>query len=155
MTIPDYKYRSLDVNSIDELRQIAKIHLSVPALWINNYSFEEIEIDSTVNDLLVKSKSNNLFCYIFENNNEIISYIWAETSNINPEILNIISLWTKDEYRNKGLGTFLKQLLEDWAKKQDLIKKIVTTVSAKNLNMIKLNENLEYKISSYNMVKEL
>ena len=152
-SISNYNYRSLNLKNRNELKQIAKIYLSLPSLWVENYSFDEKEIEDTVKDLIQKHKSENLFCYIIKDQNKIISFIWAETIKSNPEILNIISLWTHEDYRKEGLATYLKEKLENLARKQISIKKIITTVSVKNTKMIELNKKLKYEISMYKMLK--
>lgn len=147
------KVRKLGENDLKGFEFIAKIHESLPAAWIDNYAIDNIEIEKTARRLKDRHTTNDIFCSVVEDNDEIIAFIWAEINEEDNKILDIISLWTSQNYRRKGIATRLKLKLESWAKAQTDAKKISTTVSSNNKNMVQMNQKLGYEIKSYNMFK--
>lgn len=148
-----YTFRILQKDDIKEFNFIAEVHESLPAAWINNYIIDDEEVKKTIEELVKRHKGSQILCCIFENNDEIIGFIWAEVNEDNSEVVDIISLWTSENYRGQGIATKLKIQLEDWTKNKTNAKKISTTVSAKNKAMLALNQKLGYEINSYKMTK--
>lgn len=123
---------------------------------LNQYNSRRLNVDNLEEfEQIAKHRSGNAFCYIYEDENTMISFIWAQINTSNPEILEIISLWTSEKYRKQGFATSLKNILENWARKKCQIKKISTMVSTKNKAMLELNKKLKYRTTSYNMLKLL
>lgn len=149
------RVRIVNENNLQELNFIAKIHEELPMGWINDYIVDPNDIEQTFHRLIKKQHEHAIFCGIIENKNKIVSFLWAELSEKNPSVLDIMSLWTDLEYRRQGLATKLKVELEKWAKKQQGIKEIHTTVSKKNEKMVELNEKLGYETSYYRMIKQV
>lgn len=147
--------RKLNENDLKEFNFIAKIHESLPGAWIDNYTIDDEEVKITLKGLVEKHKTNDILCYIAEKDSKIISFIWAEINKSNLETVDIISLWTDEEYRGQGIASSLKIELEKWAKLETSAKSISTTVSAKNKSMINLNRKLGYEIMSYKMIKKI
>lgn len=131
------------------------MHESIPGGWIDNYSINTEEIEITIKRLVEKHKSHDIFCYIAEEDNIIISFIWAEINGNHKDTIDIFSLWTDEKYRGQGIASKLKIELEKWVKSETDAKKISTTVSVKNKGMIELNEKLGYKIMYHKMIKTI
>ncbi len=138
-----------------EFKFIAEIHESLPGAWVDNYNIDIEEIQKTIKRLIEKHKTDDIFCYIAENKSEIISFIWAEVNENDKDTIDIFSLWTDEKYRGQGIASNLKIELEKWAKSETSAKKIATTVSAKNRNMVDLNKKLGYEIIYHKMVKRM
>lgn len=151
----DYTVRKLGSEDLAAFRFIAEVHESLPAAWIDDYVVEPAEIEQSCERLAKKHKTGEIACLVAESNGEIVAFIWGEVHEQVKEVLNIISLWTKPEYRGQGIATKLKLMFEDWAKAETSAKKIVTTVSARNTGMVQLNQKLGYKITQHKMIKEL
>lgn len=139
----------------DALHFIAKTHEELPAAWIEEYKASDEKINTTAEDLILKHNKKRIYCSVIEYNGKVISYIWAEVNATDNEQVDIMSLWTDKGYRGNGIATKLKVDLERWAKNEMNAKKIHTTVSSKNENMIKLNEKLGYATRYYRMTKDL
>lgn len=149
----DYTLMKLEENNLKEFKFIAEIHESLPGAWIDNYTIDYKEIEETVKRLVEKHKTPNILCYIAENNGDVIAFIWAEINEKDKDVLDIFSLWTDQKYRGQGIATKLKIELERWAKAETNTKKISTTVSANNKNMVLLNQKLGYEIKYHKMIK--
>ena len=153
--IDSSEIKELNCTNLKELAHIVKIHNEIPALWVEDFIINQDEIEEDKKRLRSKIQSKIVICFFIKDNDDIISFIWAEISELSTEILEIISLWTNIRYRNNGFATLLKNHLEKWARKQNKLKKIRSTVSTKNQTMFKLNKDLDYKVTSYNMTKEI
>lgn len=149
------KVRRLTYQDTETLYLVAEIHENMPRKWIKNYRVTEESINGTNETLLNKLKKTNIFCTVIELNEELLSYIWAEVNAKNEKQIDIISLWTKEQYRGKGYAKTLKLEVEKWALKEMKAEKIHTTVSANNELMLRLNEKLGYTTEYYRMTKEL
>ncbi len=151
----DYTVRKLGPEDLAAFELIAEVHESLPAAWIDDYVVDPIEVEESFVRLEKKHKTGEFACFVAESDGEIVAFLWSEVHEQVKEVLNIISLWTKPEYRGQGIATKLKLMLEDWAKAETSAKRIVTTVSARNTGMVQLNQKLGYKITQYKMIKEL
>lgn len=151
----NYVLKKLVANDLREFKFIAEMHESLPKTWINNYIIDHEEIEKTVKKLIEKHKTSNILCCVVEDNNQIIAFIWAEINEKDNEVLDIKSLWTNKNYRERGVATKLKIELEKWAKAQTDARKISTTVSANNKAMVLLNQKLGYEINYYTMTKTI
>lgn len=138
-----------------EFKFIAEIHESLPGAWVDDYNIDIEEVQKTIKRLIGKYKTDDIFCYIAEINDEIISFIWAEANEIDRDTIDIFSLWTDEKYRGQGIASNLKIELEKWVKSETSAKNIATTVSSKNRNMIDLNKKLGYETIYHKMVKKI
>ena len=151
----DYAIRKLGREDPAAFRFMAEVHESLPAAWIDDYVVEPGAVEQSSARLAEKHKTGEIACLVAEKNGEIIGFVWAEVHEQEKEVLNIFSLWTNPQYRGQGIATKLKLMLENWAKAETSAKKIVTTVSARNRNMVQLNQRLGYEIVSHKMIKQL
>lgn len=151
----NYKVKRLTYEDGKALSFIAKTHEELPAAWIDNYHVSAETIISTTEDLVAKHNTQDIYCSVIEQDNKVISFIWAEVNKGDSKQIDIISLWTDEKFRGLGLAKNLKLDLEKWAIDEMNAEKVYTTVSSKNDNMIKLNEKLGYQIHYYRMVKNL
>lgn len=150
-----YILRKLKEKDLSEFRFIAQIHESIPEGWIDNYSINTEEIEITIKRLIEKHKTHDILCLVAEEDNIIISFIWAEINENDRETIDIFSLWTEEKHRGRGIASELKIELEKWVKSEINAKKISTTVSAKNKDMIALNKKLGYEIMYHKMIKKI
>ncbi|MCK5760980.1 MAG: GNAT family N-acetyltransferase [Candidatus Delongbacteria bacterium] len=147
--------KKLDKTNLKEFRFIAETHEDMPRGWISDYTPDENEIINTENRLIELHKTLDIFCMVAEVDGSIVSFIWAEINKQNVKVIDIMSLWTDKDYRNKGIATQLKNELEIWCKTSTKAYKIRTTISSKNQSMILLNEKLGYRTDYYKMSKKL
>lgn len=149
--------RRLNAKDLNAFQFIANIHETLPAAWIDDYQPSEESVKVTTEGLINKHETDVIFCSVIEDDNKPmpISFIWAEENKNNRKKIDIISLWTMEEFRGGGLAQKLKTALEIWAKEETNAEEIHTTVSTKNISMIKLNEKLDYKTKYYRMIKYL
>ncbi|MCD8501375.1 MAG: GNAT family N-acetyltransferase [Bacillaceae bacterium] len=130
------RIRILNENDLQELKFIANVHEELPTGWIKDYVVNPPRIEETFHRLIRKQHGHSVFCGIVEDNNTIISFVWAERNEKNSAVLDIMSLWTDQMYRRQGLATMLKLELEKWAQNQQGIREIHTTVSKENKKMM-------------------
>lgn len=151
--VKDYSIRTLAEHDLIMFELIAAVHESLPSAWVKNYSVNTEEIEKSVQRLLSMHKTPNILCCVAEVKGEIVSFIWAEVSEQSPKTIQIISLWTHEAYRGKGIATTLKIELERWGEQHPTAEEISTVVSAKNTAMLALNEKLGYETRYFRMVK--
>lgn len=144
-----------DDNKLDSLlMEIAKQHNLTPKLWTNNYKASDKDIDEAVKRIK-NTGSNNLFLAIAEDDkNNMQGFIWAHKQEKVPDSVMILSLYTSENYREQGIATNLKSLLEEWCRLEG-IKTIETTVHYNNSSMIALNQKLGYTPGMLHMTKTL
>lgn len=153
--VKDYSIRTLAENDLIMFEFIAAVHESLPAAWVKNYSVKTEDIEKSVQQFQSMHKTANILCCVAEVEGEIVSFIWAEVREQNPKAIQIISLWTHDAYRGKGIATTLKMELERWGEQHPTAEEIHTVVSAKNKAMLALNKKLGYETRYYKMVKTI
>ena len=154
-------YRKIDLNSNNTnkelelvLVQIAKWHNLTPRLWNSDYKASAEDIEKTV-QRIKHTKCEDLFITIVEDEQyQMRGFIWAYRQEKPRDSVMILSLYIEENFRGKGLATYLKILLEEWCKNEG-IKIIQTTTHYKNHSMIALNEKLGYIPGMVNMSKTL
>ena len=155
------KYRKIDfdISNTDEgarsiLRQISIWHNMTPKLWIPNYKLSEEDIEETM-EIILNIKKEDLFITIFEDERENIQgFIWANKEEETKETVMILSLYVTKDFRQYGVATNLKTLLEEWCRLEG-IKAIQTSVHYSNDSMLALNQKLGYIPGMVNMTKKL
>jgi len=144
----------INTNDIAEVEFICLRHIETPALWIENYSFSEEELNEIRTDFLKAIDRNILFGLTAKTEKGIIGFIWAELLPKRPDVAEIFSLWISPEFRKKGIATELKNKIEKIAIDRG-VKKIRTNVYSSNKTMLDFNLKLGYKITRYDLEKEL
>lgn len=141
------KFQVLETNTINEtIRLLARWHNETPKQWIQNYTFTEQDVISTVNRMV-----RDTSVIILAEEDRPIGFIWGEKQN---QDLMILSLYVDENFRKHQVATDLKLQLETWCRNND-IQKILTTVHSKNKNMLALNEKLGYEQKMIHMEKKL
>ncbi|MTI47919.1 GNAT family N-acetyltransferase [Sporosalibacterium faouarense] len=151
-------YRKIEINSEDKslesiLPQIAKWHNMTPKLWRPEYRVTSKDMEETI-ERIKNTKKEDLFIMIAEDNNKIQGFIWACKQEKPQDSVMILSLYITEDYRERGIATKLKILLEEWCKRE-CIKIIQTTVHYDNQNMISLNQKMGYNPGMVRMTKTL
>lgn len=77
--------------------------------------------------------------FIYKENNSIKGFIHIQNG---LDIIDLLNIIVKPEYRNQGIGSVLLKYIID--NKQD--KKIMLEVRSKNINAIKLYQKYDFKI---------
>lgn len=66
----------------------------------------------------------------------------------------IITLWTDENYRGKGIAKALKEQAEAWGRNLSL-DHLQTGVHSSNKRMLEINKKSEFEITQYNLKKKL
>lgn len=148
----DGRYTDKKLESL--LIQIAKWHNLTPKLWRPDYKASAADIEETIQRIL-NTKREDLFLAIAEDDNENVQgFIWAYKQEEPQNTVMILSLYVTENYREHGIATNLKTLLEEWCRIEG-IKSIQTTVHYNNSNMLALNQKLGYIPGMVSMTKTL
>lgn len=96
------------------------------------------------------SKDDDAFVYYVKDNDDFVGYIYAYLKTkknpvINTNIIDLEALFVKKEYRYKGVGKKLINLLEDWAKERYKDYAIEITCLSNNENALNFYKSLGYK----------
>ncbi|PEJ54378.1 GNAT family N-acetyltransferase [Bacillus sp. AFS002410] len=110
----------------------------------NEFKREEEEYKTYLEDTFNEKNSVILLGTI---NDQIIS-IASINSSQKQRIKHVgtLGIVIKKEYWGKGLGKLLMQLLIDWAKENEITRKIQLVTSENNLKAIQLYKNLGFEI---------
>lgn len=153
-------YRKIEINENDDdkvdllLTKIAKWHNITPKLWRDNYKVLENDIEETVNRIK-NTQNKDLFLAIAEDeHDDLQGFIWACREEEVPYSILILSLYTTEKYRDHGVATNLKTMLEEWCRLEG-IKTIESTVHYTNKRMIDINQKLGYVPEMVHMKKIL
>ena len=87
----------------------------------------------------IENLNPNETIFIYKENNSIKGYIHIQNG---LDIIDLLNIMVKPEYRNQGIGSALLKYIID--NKQD--KKIMLEVRSKNINAIKLYQKYDFKI---------
>ena len=117
----------------------------------------ESDFDNVINgDVVINgfnkeiSKGEDSFVYYVKDNDEFIGYIYAylktkKNKVITTNIIDLEALFIKKEYRDKGVGKKLINLLEEWAKLRYDDYAIEITCLSNNKNALGFYKSLGYK----------
>lgn len=148
------KINIIDVRSKKNVIKICEVHNRIPQKWDRAYKLKDDYVKESIKRFQESLNNNRLFCRAVFKSEKIISYIWAEITKSDEDIVNIGSLWTKKNYRNRGFAQKLKKQMHSWAKKSGC-KRILTQVNPKNKNMLNLNKKMNYTKTWIKMEKRL
>lgn len=87
----------------------------------------------------IENLNLNETIFIYKENNSIKGFIHIQNG---LDIIDLLNIMVKPEYRNQGIGSALLKYIID--NKQD--KKIMLEVRSKNINAIKLYQKYDFKI---------
>ena len=150
----NYSINLFNFNNDNEVEFICRRHLETPGIWIKDYSYSKEELKETELTFKENGQKDILIGLSAKLDTAIVGFIWAEKAIKKPDTVSIISLWTDPEFRKQGIATALKLELENVAKDKG-IKKIRTNVYSSNKSMLDLNLKLGYKITRYDLEKEI
>ncbi|GAB6109816.1 N-acetyltransferase family protein [Fusibacter bizertensis] len=150
----EYSIVSQEDHDIEStLTQIARWHNLTPKIWLKNYYVTEEAIDETIKKIKITSQSD-LFIAVAREADAIIGFLWGNRELDHKNTFMILSLYVENQYRNKGVASSLKTLLEKWCRSNE-ITTIETTVHYTNKKMIALNQKLGYEAGMVTMRKNL
>ncbi len=147
--------RKLDINDIDNYCNLRVAML----LSDKSVSYNKEELVLQTREYYENYINKTLFIFGYIENEEIVSVAAYEVlkrlptpkiNNLNSDIAYVCSIYTKEEYRNKGYSKLLlKEVIED-AKKRGLTR---FKLSSHNEIAIKMYEKFGFKADLTAMVK--
>ncbi len=149
----EISYRSVDLNNLKEMEEIAAIDMTIPAKFDSFFTVNKKTISERL-DQLLKFKNDDFFEVALSPSGKIIAY-HALTQFKTPHGLmaaDVHTLWVDPEFRLKGIARTLKAKGEAWAKAHKL-HHISTFVSAKNTKMLSINEKNGFELIGHKMRK--
>lgn len=151
----EIQFRPVQIDNESEMRKIAEIDMTIPALFDSAFQVNEKTILERL-EQLKKCKDDDFFLLAIDPNEEIVGYHFLnKTQHPNGLAIAFVqTLWVKPEFRKKGIATELKKRAEEWAREMKL-DHISTFVSNKNTSMLALNESLGYEIFGFKMRKKI
>lgn len=148
-------YRKVDINNPDEMKTIAAIDITIPALFDPLFQVNETAISERLEQLL-KYKSDDFFEVAVTESGKIVGFHFLNQfkSPHGVQAANIQTLWVDPDFRKQGIARALKERGEDWAKEFKL-DHIASFVHSKNSSMLTLNQNLGYELVGYKLRKKI
>ena len=137
----EISYRSVDLNNLKEMEEIASIDMTIPAKFDSFFTINKKTISERLEQLL-NFKDEDFFEAAISSSGKIVAY-HALTQFKTPHGLmaaDVHTLWVDPVFRKKGIAKTLKARGEAWAKARNL-HHISTFVNAKNTKMLSINEN--------------
>ncbi len=99
-------------------------------------------------------KNNCFYCFVFNDNDEIITWCRVAKPWDRKTIYVIRQVETKDQFKGKGYASLCYFAVEEYISKIDNARKIISFVDDENVSSIKLHEKLGYT-KNYNASKYL
>lgn len=135
--------RKTGINDIDELIKIRIAYLKED---YGNISSEQIEqLKKQLSEYYINHNDRDMIAYIAEENSEIISSVFlviiekpANPSFMSGKIGNMLNVYTKPEYRKKGIAG-------------QLLKSVINEARERNLSYIELKSTK----AGFNLYKKL
>ncbi len=149
-------YRRVNLEDTAEMRTIAEIDMTIPALFDPVFEVNE----KTISDRLVqlmKCKPDDFFDVALNADGKIIGFHFMNQFKSPPVgalAADIQTLWVDPECRKQKIATQLKERGEAWARANNL-SHISTFVHGKNSSMLSLNQNLGYELVGYKLKKNI
>lgn len=147
-------FAELDPSIESDIVTVARVHCAAPIEWSEDHSYTEEDLKRTVEQL--KNAETNQYVLLARNPfEEIIGLHWVQLEQ-KPETKrgHIKSLWVHPDYRQLGIATQLKTLVEQWMAVNG-VTEIRTQVYLKNERMVELNKRLGFDVVMVGMVKTL
>ena len=109
----------------DDVQEVAKLGTILNPNFSKLFHIEKLNPNETI--------------FIYKENNSIKGFIHIQNG---LDIIDVLNIIVKPEYRNQGIGSVLLKYIID--NKQD--KKLMLEVRSKNINAIKLYQKYDFKI---------
>lgn len=148
--------RILSVTDYQLIENIANIHEYYLEKSALNYYATTLSIALRQEMIERRLKMNQDIIYVIESNHDFkepSAFIWGHFE-MSTKVVTIEMLYTHPDFRNRGVGTSLKQALEQWAIEKDA-HSIESTVDANNEQMIHINRERGYDVTHVKMRKDL
>lgn len=148
--------RILSVTDYQLIENIANIHEYYLEKSALNYYATTLSIALRQEMIERRLKMNQDIIYVIESNHDFkepSAFIWGHFE-MSTKVVTIEMLYTHPDFRNSGVGTSLKQALEQWAIEKDA-HSIESTVDANNEQMIHINRERGYDVTHVKMRKDL
>ena len=109
----------------EEVQEVMQLGTMLNPNFTKLFHIEKLNLNETI--------------FIYKENNSIKGFIHIQNG---LDIIDLLNIIVKPEYRNQGIGSVLLKYIID--NKQD--KKIMLEVRSKNINAIKLYQKYDFKI---------
>jgi len=109
----------------DDIQEVTKLGTILNSNFTKLFHIENLNPNETI--------------YVYKENNIIKGFVHIQNG---LDIIDLLNIIVKPEYRNHGIGSVLLKYIID--NKQD--KKIMLEVRSKNINAIKLYQKYDFKI---------
>jgi GNAT superfamily N-acetyltransferase len=148
-------FRKVNITDPDEMRFIASIDMTIPALFDPLFQVNDKTINERLEQLM-KAKPDDFFQVVLNGEGKIIGYHFMNKFKTPHGLMaaDIQTLWVDPSFRKHGIAKKLKIQGEQWAKEQNL-DHISTFVHGKNAPMLALNELLEFELVGYKLRKKM
>ncbi len=148
-------YRKVDLNNLDEMKTIAAIDMTIPALFDPLFQVNEKTISERLEQLM-KCKLTDFFEVATTDGGKIVGYHFMNqfTSPHGVQAADVQTLWVDPDFRKQGIATALKKRGENWAREHKL-DHISSFVHGKNSSMFALNQNFGFELVGYKLRKNL
>ncbi len=148
-------YRKVNLNNPNEMKAIAAIDMTIPALFDPLFKVNEETILERLEQLM-KCKPDDFFEVAIAEMGKIVGYHFMNKfkSPHGVQAADVQTLWVDPDFRKLGIARTLKKRGENWAKEHKL-DHISSFVHGKNSSMFTLNQNLGYELVGYKLRKNL
>lgn len=147
-------YRRFDLNNPTEVRFIAEIDMTIPAMYDDEFPVnEELILDRIEN--FKQFKPDDFLEVAVTQDNRVVGYHFVQKiPYFKKWIGRIYTLWVADDYRRKGIAKALKEHAEIWGRNQNL-DHLFTWVHVDNAGMLALNKSMGYEVANIKFKKKL
>ena len=151
LKMSEVTFRKVNITDPEEMRVIAAIDMTIPALFDPLFQVNEKTISERLEQLM-KAKPDDFFQVALSEKGKIVGYHFMNKFKTPHGLMaaDIQTIWVDPSFRKQGIAKSLKIQGEQWAKEQKL-DHISTFVHGKNEAMIDHNKKLEFEIVGYKL----
>lgn len=150
----DILFRSANKEDDIELTIIAELDSKIPILYDPDFPWDNNVVEAR-KELFRKQLDADDFFDVAISDGKIIGFHIVKKIPYGKVFAGlIITLWTDQNFRGRGIAKALKERAEDWARKLNL-DHLQTGVHANNKRMLAINEKNGFQITQYNLKKKL
>jgi GNAT superfamily N-acetyltransferase len=129
--------------TIEQLEQVAGLHLRAPTSWGNPDYDEEGLRARMATGWHAKVATGDEYILAAVTEGTVCAFVWAAVRARPARHVFIHSLWVDADLRRRGIARGLKERLEAWAREQGA-GWVETTVHSRNAGMLELNAQMGY-----------
>ena len=103
--------------------------------------------NETANSMLNTIKRDCFFCFVFNDNEEVVTWARVAKPYNRKTIYCIRQIETKEQHQGNGYASFCYSAIEDYVSKLENAKKLISFVDNENISSINFHKKMGYTVN--------